>query len=230
MDLKPIVALDLPDPSEALKLVHLLRPHIDFFKVGSQLFLAGGTDIVRRIIDCGADVFLDLKFHDIPQTVFRAVTEVVKLKVKFTTVHILGGREMLKEALEASAGSDTEILGVTVLTSMDDRELESIGIAHAVEEEFLLLASMALEVGLRGIVCSGKELPLLGKLEKRASILVVPGIRWKGAAAYDQKRIIEPAEAKKGGATHVVVGRPILEANDKVALVQKLLCELNEIN
>ncbi|QSR88815.1 orotidine-5'-phosphate decarboxylase [Methylacidiphilum caldifontis] len=230
MYLKPIVALDLSEPSEALQLVSLLRPQIDFFKVGSQLFLAGGADVVRKIIDSGADVFLDLKFHDIPKTVFRAVREAVKLKVKFTTVHIFGGRAMLKEALEAASGSYTEVLGVTVLTSMDSSELESLGVVHPLEEEVLLLTRLALDAGLRGIVCSGRELPALSKMEKRASIVVVPGIRWKGTAHYDQKRTIEPKEAKQWGATHIVVGRPLLDAVDKVGLVRKLLCELNEIN
>ncbi|TFE66611.1 orotidine 5'-phosphate decarboxylase [Methylacidiphilum sp. Yel] len=228
MELKPIIALDLSDVVEALNLVHLLRPLIDFFKVGSQLFMAGGADIIKKIIDNGADVFLDLKFHDIPKTVFRAVSEAVKLKVKFTTVHVLGGEEMLREAVAAAAGSYTEVIGVTVLTSAEQKTLERVGIDRSVEEEVRLLTGLALEAGLKGIVCSGRELVTVRKLEKQPDYIVVPGIRWEKLTGDDQKRTIDPQEAAALGATHIVVGRSILQANDKLGLVRKLLSELKK--
>ena len=211
----PIVALDFPDAERAMTLVQTLDEKCRFYKVGSELFTASGADIIQWLRDTGCDVFLDLKFHDIPNTVAGAMRNVGKMGVRLATVHASGGSKMMKAAVEA-AGPDCGVLGVTILTSLDDTGLgEAWGRDRVdVENEVLRLAELARSAGCHGIVCSGQEAEAVHSRHGAGLKLLVPGIRLPGDAAGDQSRVVSPADAAAAGATYVVVGRSVTGARN----------------
>tara|TARA_Y100000746_G_scaffold118102_1_gene101055 strand:- start:96 stop:821 length:726 start_codon:yes stop_codon:yes gene_type:complete len=225
-----IVALDVPKANEALELAEELGPFVGAFKIGKQLFVSEGPDVVRKLKAKGAQIFLDLKFHDIPNTVAKAVQSAIDMGVDMLTVHTAGGSEMLVAAENASnekakiLGIDSPlILGVTVLTSMDDANLEELGIQEGTQGQVLRLAKLAASSGLRGLVCSPQEIkPLREELGEEIQ-LITPGIRAVSNPADDQKRTMSPAEAIKIGASWLVIGRPItLAANPRAAAIDIL--------
>lgn len=221
-----ILALDLDDPTSALTLAKELREWIGVYKIGLQLFTRGGPDLIRAFVDQGHEVFLDLKFHDIPNTVHRAVQAAAALQVRFLTVHASGGSEMLTAAVEAAAGSRTQILAVTVLTSLDDDGLREIGFDHTVSGQVVHLARLAHESGVPGLVCSPQELELIRSEISDPLVLVTPGIRPATDPVDDQKRTLSAREAILRGANYLVVGRPILQAADRVAAAQAFATEI----
>jgi orotidine-5'-phosphate decarboxylase len=218
-----IVAFDMASGREALALAARL-PGLKWAKLGSMLFVREGPTLVREFAQRGLRVFLDLKWHDIPTTVAGAVTAARDLGVAMATVHCFGGRAMLTAAA-AAAGPDLAIVGVTVLTSHDAAELESV-LGRGVPDvafEAERLARVALQAGVRGLVASGHEIGLLREALGAEPWIVVPGIRLPDEAAGDQMRTIEPAEAVRRGATHLVVGRPITQAHDPVVAYRRLV-------
>jgi len=225
-----IVALDVPAAEPALKLVEQLAPVSGGFKIGSELFTSAGPDIVRRIRSLGAPVFLDLKFHDIPNTVAKAVAAAVQLDVQMLTIHISGGREMIKAAEQTAQESAWRVghtpplvLGVTVLTSLDSNALSELGFDPNVARQVRRLANMANKVGLRGLVCSALELAELRQVMPASMQLVCPGIRLENEPADDQKRTLTPREAIQAGASWLVIGRPIYAAENPRAAAAKVL-------
>ncbi|MFZ1074550.1 MAG: orotidine-5'-phosphate decarboxylase [Verrucomicrobiia bacterium] len=225
-----IVALDVPAVDAALKLVEQLAPVSGGFKVGSELFTVAGPDIVRRIRERGAMVFLDLKFHDIPNTVARSVTAAVQLDVQMLTVHTSGGFEMLKAAEQAAQETAWRlghnpplVLGVTVLTSLDAGALKEIGLDANVDYQVRRLATVATKAGLRGLVCSPLEVAKLRQTIPPAMQLVTPGVRTGSEKADDQKRTMTPREALQAGANWLVIGRPIYAAENPRAAAEKIL-------
>ncbi len=229
-----IVALDLADPARARTLATLLAPEVGMFKVGKQLFVNSGPDIVRMIHDLGGEVFLDLKFHDIPNTVAAAAVEATRLGVKLFNVHVSGGREMMQqtaEAVEEVCGKEglrrPSVLGVTVLTSLDASDLESMGVQGAVPAHVVRLAGMAREAGLAGVVCSAQEVRDIRGACGDSFMLVTPGIRPAGQQAGDQKRVMTPGDAVRAGIDHIVVGRPITGADDPVEAARAVVAEMS---
>jgi orotidine-5'-phosphate decarboxylase len=225
-----IVALDVPTADAALALAHRLGSAVGAFKIGKELFTAAGPDVVRRIRALGAPVFLDLKFHDIPNTVAKAVAAAVHLDVQMLTVHASGGSAML-QAAESAAREAAErlhkppplVLAVTVLTSLDATALAELGLPPDVEAHVERLAALAARAGIRGLVCSPLELPTLRRLLPHDMQLVTPGIRPASAPADDQRRTMTPLEAMQAGANWLVVGRPITAAADPAAAAHSLL-------
>ncbi len=216
-----IVALDTDSPSSALSIVNRLAGEVGVFKVGMELFPRGGPDLVRAIREVGAEVFLDLKFHDIPNTVAGAVRSAAAMEVRFATVHASGGREMLFRAAEAARDTGTTILAVTVLTSLDGSDMAEIGFSHSPEEAVLRLADMALRAGIGGIVCSAREVSAVRGLAGTSAVLVTPGVRFPEDDAQDQKRVVSPFDAARDGADYLVVGRPITKAADPVETARR---------
>jgi orotidine-5'-phosphate decarboxylase len=221
-----IVALDTDSPESAFSVVKALAGEVGMFKVGMELFPRGGADFVHRIRNAGAEVFLDLKFHDIPNTVAGAVRSAAALGVRFVTVHASGGRQMLASATEAARGTGTTILAVTVLTSLDEADLSEIGISSSPADMVLRLAGMAMREGIGGFVCSAREVSAVRGLVGSSAILVAPGVRLPGDAAQDQKRITTPYEAMRNGADYLVVGRPITKADDPVEAARRFAAEM----
>ncbi|MBN2190513.1 MAG: orotidine-5'-phosphate decarboxylase [Candidatus Aureabacteria bacterium] len=223
-----IVALDFDSDTEAMSLVGKLKGKINFFKVGSQLFTRYGGAIVERIASLGADVFLDLKFHDIPNTVRGASLSACSLGVKIFNVHASGGRKMMEEAVNAAKKhkSSPLVLGVTVLTSMSSGDLCEIGVGGKVEEQVLRLASLAKEAGLDGVVASAKEIELIKKECGNDFIVLTPGIRPAWSSADDQKRVMTPEAAFNRGADYIVIGRAVTSAPDPVEAADRILGEL----
>jgi orotidine-5'-phosphate decarboxylase len=219
-----IVALDVCSSSEAQKLVGTLGESVQIYKVGMQLYTAEGPQVVRDLIASGRDVFLDLKYHDIPNTVGAAVTEASQLGVRMLTVHAAGGSKMLRAAVEAAKGA-LQVLAVTILTSMEAADLNEIGVPGQIVDQVKNLASIALESGCAGLVSSARELPALRRKFGSDFVAVIPGVRPTGSARGDQARVVTPAEAISAGATHIVVGRPITSAPDPVAAVESILAE-----
>jgi len=222
---KLILALDVDTGAEALALVRRLKPHLGLFKVGLQLFTREGPDFIRALRAEGVDLFLDLKFHDIPATVGHAVRAAVALDVRFTTIHAGGGLEMMQAAQAATQGSRTEILAVTVLTSLDDGALRQIGYDRTAGEQVLRFARLAALAGVPGLVCSPHEIALIREGLPDPIKLVTPGVRSGGEAKGDQKRTLSAPEAFKLGANHLVIGRPITKAPDPVVAAQAILAE-----
>jgi orotidine-5'-phosphate decarboxylase len=222
----PIIALDVPSASEALEVVGRLGATCRFYKVGGELFTAAGPAVVRQIRALGYDVFLDLKFHDIPNTVAGAVRSAVDAGATMVTVHASGGRAMLRSAVEA-AGTSCRVMGVTVLTSLNAESLaESWGRgALQLEEEVLRLGSLCAETGAHGIVCSGHEVQ---RVRERLPGLqpLVPGIRFEEGATHDQARVMTPRRAALAGARYLVIGRAVTAAPDPLAAMQRVLGEL----
>jgi orotidine-5'-phosphate decarboxylase len=232
---KPIIAaLDFPTAEIALKLAEQIAPVVGAFKIGSELFTSAGPDIVRRIRATGAAVFLDLKFHDIPNTVAKAVAAATRLDVQMLTVHTSGGLEMLRAAEDSvqqtaqQAGLNAPlVLGVTVLTSMDSNELSDIGVQSNVGRQVERLANLAVKAGLRGLVCSPLELAGLRQSLPGKMQLVTPGIRTSEDASDDQKRTLSAKEALDAGANWLVIGRPIYAAKNPREAAEKILASLN---
>jgi orotidine-5'-phosphate decarboxylase len=221
------VALDFPDEIEALKLVDRLNGACQWFKVGMELYYAAGNRIVHKLRDRGFSVFLDLKLHDIPNTVAGAVRSATQAGASLLTVHAGGGGAMMSAAAEAaSAPGSPRLLAVTVLTSMDASELAAIGITVSPAEQVLRLARLAQTSGIDGMVCSPEEVAALRKQTGPDTLLVIPGIRPTGSAIGDQKRIATPAEAIAHGASMLVVGRPITRAADPAQAAQAILQEI----
>jgi orotidine-5'-phosphate decarboxylase len=225
----PIVALDFPDAERAMTLVQTLDEKCRFYKVGSELFTASGADILQWLRDMGSDVFLDLKFHDIPNTVAGAMRNVAKMGVRLATVHASGGPRMMDAAVEA-AGADCGVLAVTVLTSLDDAQLgEAWGRDRVdVENEVLRLAELARSAGVHGIVCSGQEAEAVHKRHGSALKLLVPGIRLPGDSPGDQARVVTPEAAVAAGASYLVLGRAVSAENDPRAAMEAVNAGLRE--
>jgi orotidine-5'-phosphate decarboxylase len=212
-----IVALDVPSGGEALALAARLQGHVGVLKVGKQLFTATGPDVVRRLVSGGSKVFLDLKYHDIPNTVAGAVAAAAELGAAFVTVHALGGRRMIEAAAAAASGSGTRILAVTVLTSQDDASLADVGLAGPVDAAVERLALLARSAGAHGVVASPREIATVRRACGPAFLVVTPGVRPAGSAADDQARTATPAAAIAAGADYLVIGRPITGAPDPAA-------------
>jgi orotidine-5'-phosphate decarboxylase len=223
---KIIVALDVDTRDQALDLVRQLKSTLSVFKVGSQLFTREGPDFIRDLRREGVDIFLDLKFHDIPQTVAKSVAAACDLEVRFLTIHTSGGTDMMQAALTATANRATTILGVTVLTSLDDDDVREIGFDHTASGQALHLARLAIQAGLKGLVCSPLEIELILRTIKSPVTLVTPGIRTSTEEKGDQSRTLSAAEALSRGASHLVIGRPITQAVDPVAAAQAILATL----
>jgi orotidine-5'-phosphate decarboxylase len=224
---KLIVALDFSSAEKALALINRLEGHCRWFKVGLELYLAAGNSIVEQLKQRGFSVFLDLKLHDIPNTVAGAVRSVSKLGADLLTVHASGGPVMLRAAAEAAAAQPNapRLLAVTVLTSMDAGQLSAIGISESPAEQALRLAKTARAAGIQGLVCSPEEAAQMRR-ELPDSILVTPGIRPAGTNVDDQKRIAAPAAALAAGADYLVVGRPITQAENPAAAADAILQEM----
>jgi orotidine-5'-phosphate decarboxylase len=225
-----IVALDVPSAAEALSLADSLAGVCTWVKVGLELFIAAGPVIVADLKACGFSVFLDLKLHDIPNTVAGAVRSAAATGADMLTVHAAGGPAMLASALDAaeSSGRPIQLLGVTVLTSMDAVQLASVGVPASSADQVALLARVAIDSGLRGLVCSPREVASLRRILSENIHLVTPGIRPAGSAAQDQKRIATPAQAISDGATYLVVGRPITQAPNPRAAAQAIQLQITE--
>ncbi len=223
---KVIVALDTSEEETALNLVKLLKNKISTFKVGLELFCSQGPSIVKKITNEGCKVFLDLKFHDIPNTVAGAARAAAKTGAYMFNVHASGGREMMEKAREAAnqIDSDTKpiILGVTVLTSIDQKDLIDINITESPINQVITLAKLTKESGLDGVVASPKEISAIRKATGEDFLIVTPGVRPTWAAKGDQKRVMTPAEALDVGASYIVVGRPVTAARDPVEALDKL--------
>jgi orotidine-5'-phosphate decarboxylase len=211
-----IVALDVADGSKSRALVQSLGEAVNFYKVGNELFTAEGPSVVRELVASGKKVFLDLKFHDIPNTVAGAVRTAATLGVSLLTVHAGGGSKMLRAAAEAAAQSHSKpiVLAVTVLTSLASDDLEEIGIRDGVEAEVLRLARLAIEAGCGGVVASAQESSSLRRALGKGFTLVTPGIRPAGGVAGDQARVVTPKDAIRAGANYLVVGRPITASDN----------------
>src|SRR5208337_4863914 len=227
-------ALDVPGAEAALRLAEQLAPAVGGFKIGSELFTSAGPDIVRRIRERGALVFLDLKFHDIPNTVAKSVAAAVQLDVQMLTVHTSGGMEMLKAAEQSAQETSWRlghgpplVLGVTVLTSLDAGALKEIGLDANVDYQVRRLATVATKAGLRGLVCSPQEVVKLRQTVPPAMQLITPGIRTGAEKADDQKRTLTPREAMQAGASWLVIGRPIYAAENPRAAAEKILESLS---
>lgn len=223
---KIIVALDVPTRAEAVRLVEQLRPQISIFKVGLQLYTAEGPEMVRTILEAGARVFLDLKLHDIPNTVARAVEAAGELGVHMLTIHLSGGRAMIAAAVAARKES-LALLGVTVLTSMDQSALRETGVEADLGQHVLRLAQLGTEGGIAGLVASPHEVKLLRDRLHAQIQLVVPGVRPTWAKAADQKRVMTPGETLRAGADYLVIGRPITGHPDPLEAVVKICAELD---
>lgn len=228
------LALDVDNDHDALAIVAELKDSVGVFKVGHQLFTAYGPDIVRRIIGMGGRVFLDLKYHDIPNTVAKASAEAVKLGVSIFNVHSLGGIDMMKAAAESAKETAEKynvpapmVLAVTILTSMDEKSMrKELKITRSLQREVAHLARLAQRAGMHGVVASPQEIKLLRRAVRGAFVILTPGVRPAWADKDDQKRVMTPGEAVKAGADYIVVGRPVLKAMDRKAAVEKILEEI----
>jgi orotidine-5'-phosphate decarboxylase len=223
-----IVALDLPDAASAIRMADDIGDAVDFYKIGSPLFTAEGPAIIRELRDRGKRVFLDLKYHDIPNTVSGAVHAAARLDVELLTLHASGGASMLRAASAAAAGSGMRLLAVTVLTSFSATELEEVWGKElgSIREEVDRLAALAAATGIDGAVCSALEAESLRRRLGPAFTLLTPGIRPAGGSAGDQVRTATPAAAVRAGADFLVIGRPILEAADPAAAALDVLDQI----
>ena len=226
LDPKIIVAIDKPDAQGARSLVAALDPHLCRVKIGKESFVAAGPQLIESIQNLGFDVFLDLKFHDIPNTVAQACKVAARLGVWMVNVHAAGGRAMMSAARNAidqtTAKSKPKLIGVTVLTSMQESELSEIGVPGKLDEQVLRLAKLSAECGLDGVVCSALEAVTLRQEIHAEFLLVTPGIRLPSAAKDDQVRIVMPQDALRAGASYLVIGRPITAASDPRAALEEI--------
>lgn len=212
-----IVALDYPDAAAALALVRQLRPELCRLKVGKELFTAAGPRLVEGLVAAGFDVFLDLKFHDIPSTVAKAVAAAGRLGVWMVNVHASGGTQMMRAAREAIPAGGPLLIAVTVLTSMSQRDLDELGVALPLPRQVLHLAGLAQHSGLDGVVCSAEEARAIRERLGDDFLCVTPGIRLATAEADDQQRVMTPEAALQAGSSYLVIGRPVTQAVDPAA-------------
>jgi orotidine-5'-phosphate decarboxylase len=222
-----IVALDVPDAKAAHRLIQRIGDAAVFYKVGLQLFTSEGPQFVAELARSGRKVFLDLKLHDIPNTVAHAIQAVNGLGVSMLTVHASGGIEMLRAAV-AAAGSQLTLLAVTVLTSLNDRQLQEVGVGGGTTDQVLRLAVLAESAGCQGVVASAREVLGLRRALGDRLAIVSPGIRPAGVGKDDQERVATPSEAIRAGASHLVVGRPITHATDPAQAIEAILTEMIE--
>jgi len=224
-----IVALDVADRAAAIRMAEQLSGHVGYFKIGLELFTSEGPGLVQEIRDRGEKIFLDLKLHDIPNTVRGAVRSACRLGVDMLTIHASGGSNMLsaasQEALESK--SPPLLLAVTALTSLSEDEMQKLGVSGSMERWVERLAELAQGSGMRGIVASSKELPILRRKFQNELKFVIPGIRPAGTAIQDQSRTATPAEAIRAGADYIVVGRPILQAPDPAKAADSIVKDIN---
>ena len=224
-----IVALDVSTTQEVLRIVDRLGDAVSFYKIGLELFSAEGPDVVKAVKGRGKKVFLDLKLHDIPRTVERAVKSGAALGVDLMTIHAVGGKAMIRAAKDAAltfGPNAPKILAVTVLTSLDQSDLGDLGIVRDMKAQVEALGRLACSNGADGIVCSPKEVAAMRAALGPTALLVTPGVRPAGADVGDQKRVATPGQAVKDGSTHLVVGRPILEAADPCAAARAIAAEM----
>lgn len=227
-----ILALDGVDSRQSVDLMQRLGGVTRLCKVGPALFHSGGRELLERLGEIGVEVFLDLKFHDIPQTVFSAVRNLCAPPVRFLTIHALGGPKMMRRAVEAVReaagrnGSPVDLLAVTILTSLGPADLPGLGIDRPLEEETRNLALLARDSGLQGIVCSGREAGSIRTECGNRFLIVTPGVRPAGGPSQDQVRTVTPAAAIRAGADFLVVGRPIMQAADPVAAAREIDAEI----
>lgn len=219
-----IVPLDVPTVMEAEALVETLGDTVSFYKIGHQLAFAGGLNFIRELRDMGKQVFLDMKLLDIDNTIEKGVENIVKMGVQMTTLHAYPNA--MKAAVKAAQGSDLCLLGVTVLTSMDDDDLKNAGYAHEAKELVLKRAQQASDLGMGGVVASAQESAGIRKIIDPKMAIVTPGIRPAGSEVGDQKRIMTPADAIKAGSTHLVVGRPITASDNPKKSAQNIIDEI----
>ena len=222
-----IVALDVSTAAEAQQLVQRLGAAAGIYKVGLQLFTAEGPALVRDLVHSGKRIFLDLKLHDIPNTVAHAVKSAAELGAHMLTVHASGGATMLQAATQAAAGR-INILGVTVLTSLNDEDMQEIGVSGRVSDQVLRMASLAQSAGCQGIVTSPREALMVRKSMGEGFAIVTPGVRPAGAETHDQQRTATPTQAIGNGASHIVVGRPITHAADPAQAAQAIISEMEQ--
>ena len=231
-----IVALDYPDTAAALQLVEVLTPDLCRLKVGKELFTRAGPhlveDLAESLVASGFDVFLDLKFHDIPNTVASACHAAADLGVWMVNVHAQGGARMLQAAREgiARALNTPLLIAVTILTSMDESDLAAVGLTGSPQENVLRLATLAHQVGLDGVVCSSRETGMLRERLGADFSLVTPGIRPAGSQADDQRRVMTPVDAIVAGSSYLVIGRPVTRADDPVSVLRTINSELSALN
>lgn len=229
-----IVALDFSDLKSAMRMVEALTPDVTYFKVGLELFTAEGAAAVKAIKAAGGRVFLDLKLHDIPNTVGRTAAVLAAMGVDMFNVHAAGGRAMMKAAAEAAAkavaGSGCQVIAVTVLTSLDEAALrDEVGLARPLPEVVAGWCGLALESGLQGVVASAQEAAVLRARFGPGAVLVTPGIRPAGEAVQDQSRVVTPAQALRNGSTYIVVGRPITAAAQPREAARRIIAEMEGI-
>ncbi|HKD86254.1 MAG TPA: orotidine-5'-phosphate decarboxylase [Terriglobales bacterium] len=226
-----IVALDVSSATQAQRIVQAIGESAGTYKIGKQLFTAEGPRVVRDLVASGRKVFLDLKFHDIPNTVGAAVRSACELGISMLTVHASGGSKMLKAAVEAAAQSSAKplVLAVTVLTSFTDADVQEIGVPGTVLNQALHLGALARSAGCGGLVSSAKEVAELRRELGEGFAIVTPGIRPAGSTAGDQARVVTPADAIAAGATHLVIGRPILEAPDPAKAAADIVAEIEMV-
>jgi orotidine-5'-phosphate decarboxylase len=225
-----IVALDVPDRSSLSAAVQRLPPAISWYKVGLELFCAEGPDVLEPLQTLNKKIFLDLKLHDIPRTVERAVSAAARHRVHLLTLHASGGKAMLEAAVQAARSSgdaSLKLLAVTVLTSLDASDLQAAGVTRSPHEQAVALAVLAREAGVDGVVCSLHEAAAIRAAVGPDALIVTPGIRLPSQATGDQKRVGTPRDARNAGATHLVVGRPILEADDPAAAYAAIVADLD---
>lgn len=219
-----IIPLDVPTLGDAEKMVDRLGDTVSFYKIGHQLAFAGGLDFASELLSDGKQVFLDMKLLDIDNTIAKGVENIVKMGVQMTTLHAYP--KAMKAAVEAAQGSDLCLLGVTVLTSMDDGDLSDAGYGHQARDLVLKRATQASEIGMGGVVASAQESSEIRQIVRSDMAIVTPGIRPAGAEIGDQKRVMTPVDAIAAGSTHLVVGRPITGAQDPKAAAQAVLDEI----
>lgn len=223
-----ILALDVETKEEGLAFLQRVGPSLKTVKIGLQLFTRYGPALVQEVADLGYDIFLDLKLHDIPNTVAKAVQSLSTLPISMLTLHASGGSAMMAAAHEArqSFKPDLTLLAVTVLTSMNQEALSETGVAASPERQVAALARLARQAGIHGLVCSPLEIELLRRELGSEAVLVTPGIRPADSSADEQQRIMTPGQAAQAGANHIVVGRPILKAADPTETVRRILAEI----
>lgn len=219
-------ALDVPTWGEASPIASVLAPHVGVLKLGLELFCREGPSAVRSAVQLGLDVFLDLKLHDIPETVERAVASLGSLGVRYLTIHASGGRAMIERASRRAESSGIKVLAVTVLTSLDDADIGAIGYSGDSTSAAARLAKLAIDAGAHGLVCSAAEVDKVRAAAGPNAILVTPGIRPAGASVGDQKRVATPRDAIARGADLLVVGRPLRDASDPIAVASEIVRDI----
>jgi orotidine-5'-phosphate decarboxylase len=222
---KIIVALDVTTKKQALTLVGQLRDQISFFKIGLQLYTAAGPEVAREVMASGARVFLDLKLHDIPNTTAKAVESASQLGVQMLSLHLSGGTKMIKAAISARSG-EMFLLGVTLLTSVDEQTVHELGMIDPIDKQVSRLAKLGVEAGIDGLIASPREVNMLRREFGDKIKIVAPGVRPTWSAAEDQKRFLTPREALEAGADYLVIGRPIIVRPNPADAVKRILAEL----